>query len=163
MHGSNTMRADFDCMSGQRVLIVDDEADILESLQILLESAIDGIKVECAPSGEEGLVAVAKGVDLVISDFKMPGMDGLEFLRKVRDKRPDVPRILMTAFPDLQIAVDAINEARIETFFSKPLDPSEVVEVIKKALARRKQTQVRDQAFARAMEQARKKAGGDVA
>ncbi len=152
-------------MTGQRVLIVDDEPDILESLQILLESAAEDVEIVCAPSGEEGLKALEDGADLVISDFKMPGMDGLEFLRKVREMRPEVPRILMTAFPDLQIAVNAINEARIETFFTKPLDPNEVVDVIQKSLSKRKSDSVRNLAFARAMEQARKKKaeeGGDA-
>lgn len=161
MDGSNTPDADLLCMGSQRVLIVDDEMDILESLQILLESSMEGVEVKVAPSGEEGLEVLQEGVDLVISDFKMPGMDGLEFLRKVRKQRPDVPRILMTAFPDLQIAVDAINEARIETFFTKPLDPTEVVDVISAALRRRQEDRTRSQAFARAMEQARKKKEAD--
>ncbi len=144
-------------MAGQRVLIVDDEPDILESLSILLESSMDGVTVVTVESAEEGLKALAEqDLDLIISDFKMPGMDGLEFLRRASRSNPDLPRILMTAFPDLQIAVDAINQASIETFFAKPLDPAEVIDVVTKALSKRRDQIAHNQAFARAMEEARK-------
>lgn len=142
-------------MSSQRILIVDDEVDILDSLQALLEASLDDVDVRCALSGEDGLEALKDGADLVISDFKMPGMNGLEFLTEVRDRHPEVPRILMTAFPDLQIAVDAINQARIETFFTKPLNPDEVLQVAKEAMQRRRASVLRTQAFARAMDRAK--------
>ena len=63
----------------------------------------------------------------------------------------------MTAFPDLQIAIEAINDARIENFFTKPLDPEEVVDVLEAMLQHRKANLNRDRAFARAMDLARRK------
>lgn len=157
MYGSYTRHPHFSFVGGQRVLVVDDEPDILESLSTLLESSIDGVAVETVLSGEAGLQAIEDHhLDLVISDFKMPGMDGLEFLRRASKTKPELPRILMTAFPDLQIAVDAINQASIETFFAKPLDPAEVVDVVAKSLSKRKDSIAHNRAFARAMAEARK-------
>ena len=89
----------------------------------------------------------------------MPGMNGLQFLEKARAVAPLVPRIMMTAFPDLEVAVQAINEARIETFFTKPLDPDKIVAVVKDSLASRRAKGQRDQAMSRAMDELRKKGG----
>lgn len=68
----------------------------------------------------------------------MPGMNGLQFLERARQVAPDVPRMIMTAFPDLDVAIEAINEARIETFFTKPLDPDKVVKGVASVLEARK-------------------------
>lgn len=141
-----------------RILLVDDEADILESLQELLQAAIPGLDVDVAPSGEDALEMLQKGAyDVLVSDFKMPGMNGMDLLREARKVAPGTPRVLMTAFPDLQIAIEAINDARIENFFTKPLDPEEVVDVLEAMLQHRKANLNRDRAFARAMDLARRK------
>lgn len=141
-----------------RILLVDDEADILESLQELLQAAIPGLDVDVAPSGEDALAMLQKGAyDVLVSDFKMPGMNGMDLLREARKVAPGTPRVLMTAFPDLQIAIEAINDARIENFFTKPLDPEEVVDVLEAMLQHRKANLNRDRAFARAMDLARRK------
>ncbi|MCA1819935.1 MAG: response regulator [Thermoplasmatota archaeon] len=121
------------------VLIVDDEPDILESLCDLFEAALEGVACRTASSGQAALDILQKGdVDLILSDYKMPGMNGLQFLEKARQVAPDVPRMIMTAFPDLDVAIEAINEARIETFFTKPLDPDKVVKGVASALEARK-------------------------
>lgn len=144
--------------SRRHILLVDDEDDILESLQELLEASIDDLQVDTASSGEAGLELLqSKPYDLLVSDYKMPGMDGLALLRAARDKAPSTPRILMTAFPDLQIALDAINDARIENFFTKPLNPTEVVRILEDMLSQRRSRQQRDRAFARAMDLARRR------
>lgn len=136
-----------------RILIVDDEPDILESLRDLFDAEMDDVDVDTAESGQAALDAMATtAYDLVISDYKMPGMDGLEFLSRVRKQAPQVPRVLMTAFPDLTIAIDAINEASVENFFVKPLEPDEIIGQIRSMLSARDKESQRNQAFARAMQ-----------
>lgn len=145
----------------QTVLVVDDERDILDSLSDLFQATLEGVRCLTAPGGAQALEILAREpVDLILSDFKMPGMNGLEFLEKARTAAPQVPRIMMTAFPDLEIAIQAINEARIETFFTKPLDPDKVMAAVQDSLANRKAKGARDQAFSRAVEHLRRKEGG---
>jgi adenylate cyclase len=135
------------------ILIVDDEPDILDSLKELLEGAVPNVEVQTATDGVAGLEVLASHpVKIIISDFKMAGMNGLEFLRQARDQAPNVARILITAFPDLQIAIEAINKAAIENFFTKPLDPDEVVRVVANMLEKKVREMQRDRAFARAMD-----------
>jgi DNA-binding NtrC family response regulator len=139
--------------------LVDDEPDILESLGDLFAAALPDTKVVTAPSGDEALAILGKQpIDLIVSDFKMPGMNGLQFLEKARVMAPQVPRIMMTAFPDLDIAIAAINDARIETFFTKPLDPDRILAVVGQLLEGRRSKGMRDQALARALDEARRKA-----
>jgi DNA-binding NtrC family response regulator len=120
---------------GRTVLLVDDERDILESLKDLLEGSLTQVTCRTAPSATEALNELAKGgIHLILSDFKMPGMNGLDFLEQARQRYPAVPRVLMTAFPDLEVAIEAINEARVEAFLTKPLDPDKVVNLVREAL-----------------------------
>jgi response regulator RpfG family c-di-GMP phosphodiesterase len=115
--------------------VVDDEPDILESLRDLLESVVPTPCI-LARSGAEALELLEKHpVRLILSDYKMPGMNGIEFLGEARRRVPDAPRILMTAFPDLDVAIEAINEARVDAFLTKPLDPDKVVERVRQALS----------------------------
>ncbi len=142
------------------VLVVDDEPDILESLGELIQAGLPNIQVRTAPSGDAALSILGhESVDLIVSDFKMPGMNGLQFLEKARGLVPNVPRIMMTAYPDLDLAVSAINEARIDQFVTKPFDPEKMLGVIRDTLAARRAKAQRDQAMARAMDEARKKGG----
>lgn len=117
------------------ILVVDDEPDIVESLKDVLEAHLPGARVVGAPSGKAGLEILAKGeVDLIVSDYRMPGMDGLEFLTQCRKQAPNVPRILITAFPELDAAMRAINEAAIQNFLTKPIMPETLMQAVKAAL-----------------------------
>ena len=148
--------------SPQVILVVDDEEDILTSLQSLFELSLDDVKVVTADSGIEALKVLDKQkVDVIITDYKMPGLNGLDFLRKADASAPGVPRILITAFPDLDIAMRAINEAGIENFVTKPFQPDRVVEVVRSVLRKRRSQQMRDQSFARALDMLRRRLKAD--
>jgi DNA-binding NtrC family response regulator len=117
------------------ILIVDDEPDILESLTDVFALHLPGVKIHTAESGKRGLEILAKEpIGLVVSDYKMPGMDGLEFLTKARQVAPAAPRILITAYPELNVAVRAINEAQIQNFLTKPITPTALIEAVNAAL-----------------------------
>lgn len=142
----------------QTILVVDDEEDIRDSLKALLESSLDNVDVLVAASGSEALATMrASPVDLVISDYKMPGMNGLELLAAIGKGSPQVPRILVTAFPDLEIAIRAINEAGIENFFTKPFDPDQVVNVARGLLFEQRAQEMRNRSFARSLDLMRRK------
>ena len=107
---------------------MEDEPDIRASLKDLLEMQIPDLEVATAENGAEGLRMIPQTrPNLIITDFKMPGMNGLEFLQASRAMAPETPRVLMTAYPDLEIATRAINEAHIENFLAKPVEPEELI------------------------------------
>lgn len=117
------------------ILIVDDEVDVLGSLKKLAERSLPDVKVITATSGRKGLeILERERVDLVMSDFKMPGMDGIEFLVQARRIRPAVPRIMFTAFADKDLAHRAVSEAVVNDFFAKNLSPNQMVDGIQALL-----------------------------
>lgn len=121
--------------SVQTILLVDDEPDILESLSDVFMLHLPGVKVLTAPNGKAALELLkGEAVGLIVSDYKMPGMDGLEFLTKAREIAPEAPRILITAYPELNVAVRAINEAQIQNFLTKPITPQALIEAVNAAL-----------------------------
>ena len=134
----------------QSVLIVDDEPDILSSLQTILEQHLPGTTIHAAPSGPEALDLLRREkVDVIVTDYKMPGMNGLQFLDAAARAAPGVPCILITAFPDLEVALKAINEAGVEHFVTKPFRAEEVVEQVRAALLKRKVDRLMLDSFAK--------------
>lgn len=108
-----------------KILCVDDEPRILEGLRLHLRRGYDLVT---AGSGEEGLVALAERgpFAVVMSDMRMPGMDGATFLEKVRHLDPDATRMLLTGHSELEAAVAAVNRGQIFRFLTKPIPPDEL-------------------------------------
>ncbi len=107
----------------RNILVVDDDETVRDSLASVLQR--EGYRVFQAESGEQGLGVLKEnsGIQLLISDFKMPGgMDGVEFLKLVRERHPDVLRIMLTGEPDPQIIIRSINEGEVYRFIKKPWD-----------------------------------------
>lgn len=122
-------------LGGQAVLIVDDEADILTSLQVFLEEELAGIRVLTARSGGEALsVLERENVALIIADYRMPGMNGLELLAEVRRKRPHVRAMMMTAYPDPTLASRAARECGVGFLLSKPFELDHFVRLVEACL-----------------------------
>lgn len=118
------------------VLIIDDEANILSSLKRLFQPF--GYRILTAESGAEALALLEKEpVDLVISDMRMPQMNGAELLEQVRSKWPDVVRILLTGYSDMSSTIAAINRGEIYRYISKPWTDSEIVLTVHDALERK--------------------------
>ena len=115
------------------VLIVDDEPNVRKVLGALLEQA--GYLTTRAATGAEALDLVrAQDPDLVITDLKMPGMDGLALLRRLKDGFPEIPVILLTAHGTVEAAVEAMKQGALD-FLTKPFDKERVLETVAKGLA----------------------------
>jgi two-component system, NtrC family, sensor kinase len=120
-------------MSDCTVLVVDDEVNVQKSLRRLFLDT--DYKVLVANSGLEGLAYLDKEpVHLVISDYRMPEMNGVEFLAKVKAEHPDTVRIILSGFADVEAVVDAINQGAIYKFLAKPWNDQELLSTVKRAL-----------------------------
>ncbi len=109
-----------------RVLCVDDEPHVLEGIALSVRRTYEVLAVG---SGAEGLELLARedGVAVIMSDMRMPGMDGATFLAKARAVAPDATRMLLTGHADVEVAVAAINEGRIFRFLTKPCAPTSLL------------------------------------
>jgi response regulator RpfG family c-di-GMP phosphodiesterase len=118
------------------ILCVDDEPNILSSLRRLFRP--HGYRVLTADGGAAGLALLeSETVDLVISDMRMPHMDGAQFLAQVRQRWPGTIRLLLTGYADIQSILDAINQGEIYRYVTKPWDENDIVLVVRHALERR--------------------------
>jgi response regulator RpfG family c-di-GMP phosphodiesterase len=118
------------------VLCVDDEANILSALRRLFRPA--GYRVLLAESGAAGLAVLEQEtVDLVISDMRMPEMNGAQFLAQVRQRWPDTMRLLLTGYSDIQSIQDAINGGEIYRYITKPWEDGDMLLLVRHALERR--------------------------
>ncbi len=114
------------------LLLVDDEANILSSLKRVFRR--DGYKVLTACSGVEALDLLANTeVDVIVSDQRMPGMAGVDFLRKAKELWPDTIRMTLSGFTDLQSIIDAVNEGAVFKFLTKPWDDERLREHVAQA------------------------------
>ena len=115
------------------VLCVDDEENILRSLKRLLRN--EGYRLLTASSGKEGLRILEENrVHLVISDQRMPGMNGAEFLAQVKERYPDTIRICLTGYTDVDSITESINKGHIYKFMLKPWNDQGLKLEIRQAL-----------------------------
>lgn len=115
------------------LLFVDDEANILSALRRLFRPL--GYRIFTAESGAAGLQVFEQNpVDLVISDMRMPEMNGAEFLEKVRAGWPDAVRILLTGYADVSSTIAAINKGEIYRYVAKPWNDDDIVLLVRQAL-----------------------------
>lgn len=119
-----------------RVLCVDDEPSILSALRRLFRP--QGWVVSVAECGQAGLDLLSvQPFDLVISDMRMPVMDGVQFLEQVRQRWPDTMRLLLTGYADIGAVMGAINRGEIYRYIAKPWDDNDIVLVVRGALEHR--------------------------
>lgn len=119
------------------ILLVDDEPGILSSLRRLLRT--QGYIIHTAESGKAGLeILEREPVDLVVSDMRMPEMDGARFLEQVRKRWPASMRILLTGYADVSSTIDAINCGEIHRYVAKPWDDNDLLLTIRDALDRQR-------------------------
>jgi response regulator RpfG family c-di-GMP phosphodiesterase len=123
--------------TGKRTLLmVDDEAPVLSALRRLFRP--HGYEILQATSGAAGLeILRAQKVDLVISDMRMPEMDGVHLLEAVKAFDPTIVRILLTGYADIGSTISAINRGELHRYISKPWDDRDIVLTVREALARR--------------------------
>ncbi|GMU43201.1 MAG: response regulator [Xanthomonadales bacterium] len=126
-----------------RVILVDDEPNILSSLRRALvampvETFGGSLSLETFTNP---LMALARAreqpFDLVISDYRMPEMDGVSFLVQLRELQPDIARLILSGYADLGALIEAINRAQIHRFLAKPWDEADLRLAIQQALAHR--------------------------
>ena len=119
------------------ILIVDDELLIRDLLYDFFVG--QGWETAIADNGQKALdILENRRVDLVLTDIRMPGMDGLELTAELRSSRPEVPVVIMTGFPSVDTAVAALR-FRVSDYITKPFNINQLYKVVEASIAERKQ------------------------
>ena len=125
-------------MENMKILIVDDEINIINALKRVLNRYSYQIISTTKP--EHGIEIIdSTDLDMVICDFNMPNINGIELLKHSKEVRPGAIRILITGYYDVDIAVSAINEGNVYHYITKPWKNEEVVTIIQKGLMKRQE------------------------
>lgn len=123
-----------------RVLLVDDDKDITTSLSMLLE--LEGYEVDVAHTGKEAIEKSHENIyDLAILDIRLPDVEGTSLLTALRETSPKMAKIMLTGFPMLDNAVEALNRGA-DAYLIKPVDPEKLIETIKNKIEEKKKTEV---------------------
>jgi DNA-binding NtrC family response regulator len=127
-----------DSNKNQTIVIVDDEEMVLTSLSSFLSLETE-YTIKTFISAKEALEFIKNNnVDLVVSDYLMPKMDGISFLIKVREIKPEVPRIILTGYADKENAIKAINEVGLFQYIEKPWDNEDILIIFRNGLEKKK-------------------------
>jgi response regulator RpfG family c-di-GMP phosphodiesterase len=118
----------------EKILFVDDEPNVLAGVERQLRKRYE---IETAPGGTEGLAALdTRGpFAVVVSDMRMPVMDGAQFLARVYERHPNTVRLLLTGYSDVRSAIDAVNQGHVFRFLTKPCPPDALTGALDAALA----------------------------
>lgn len=120
----------------QRILVIDDDTDICLLLRRFLSK--NGYDVAIAQNGQTGLSLLEEfSPDLVMTDFRLGDLDGGQILRKIKERFPEVPVLIITGYSDIKIAIDVMKQGAFD-YITKPLFPDEILLTIKKALGKQK-------------------------
>jgi DNA-binding NtrC family response regulator len=120
------------------IVIVDDEEMVLTSLSSFLKLETE-YEVKVFTSPKEALKYIEQNdIELVVSDYLMPEMDGISFLTEVRKLRPEVPRIILTGYADKENAIKAINDVGLFQYIEKPWDNDDILIIFRNGLERTK-------------------------
>ncbi len=126
---------DEDFLVGKNVLIVDDEPDIVAGFRRIFERFLPGVKVHVAESVAEGLEAALEIMpDCVVLDYRLGDGNGLDLLAKLREARLRSPVMLVTAYADLDLALEAVNRSHVNYVFPKDAPPEDLLQALNEAL-----------------------------
>lgn len=115
----------FSKLRNMKILLIDDDEWIRDSLGIFFEA--EGCSIAAVETAEEGLEAIrSQDYDLIITDYKLPGMDGIEFLRQIQTSKPNVIKILITAYKS-ELVIEEAKKAGVQHLIAKPFT-SETIE-----------------------------------
>ncbi|MEJ5165613.1 MAG: sigma-54 dependent transcriptional regulator [Thermoanaerobaculia bacterium] len=123
-------------MKNEKILIVEDKISLQNLLKEVLQK--NGYNVDCASDGEKAEKLIEKNdYHLIIADYKLPKKDGMEILKEAKEKNPDLPVIIITAYGTIELAVEAMKRGA-EDFLLKPIDPDHLLLVVEKVLEKQK-------------------------
>ena len=123
-------------MARSKILLVDDDSLITTALKNFLFIELDIEAVSFNDSREAARYLEAERIELIISDFLMPGLDGIQMLRAARERQPEVPRILLTGYADKENAIKAINDVQLFQYVEKPWDNPALKNIVRAGLER---------------------------
>src|SRR2546428_177246 len=121
-------------MTALHVLIVDDDPALLQALPEALRLRMDGVTVDVADSAAAALERIAaRDYDVIVTDIKMPGMDGLALMAEIRRRQPDTPTLMITGHGEYDLAVRALRGGAYD-FIQKPIDRDHFVATLYRAI-----------------------------
>lgn len=128
----------FESLQKMRLLLVEDDALIRDALRLFFES--EGCRLDVLETAEEAVEAVRRReYDIVITDYRLPGMDGLQFLRELHECRPRTMRVLLTAYMDEDVLADAFRVG-VHEFIEKPFTSADIEEALARLIAKKAAT-----------------------